>query len=169
MKYLVYRRKIMNPWLFSFLISCALLIALLNWKELSTNIHGGILSAVFKLFEEVLADKYNIFEYSYFGLNLPQWAFFLSGINVFMVGIAFNMGIIIMQFFPVRPGWQLVYVLVWGFFILGFNKMAEDFNLIMFTNFKYFYVIRQLFLFLFLAWFKDHYLSKVGRAAAVRG
>ncbi len=150
----------MNPWLFSFIISVVLLVTLIDWKEIATNVHGGIISAIFMFFDVALGDKHNLFEYRQVGLNLPQWILFSDGFNIFFVGIAFGMGVLILQFLPARPGWQLIYVLVWGLFLFAFLYLSKSFHLFITINFKSFFVVRQVLLFLFLAWFKDDYLGK---------
>lgn len=158
----------MNPWLFSFLISVVLLLTLVRWNELSTNIHGGIISAVYMFADVTLGDWLNLFEYRYVDLNLPQWPLFSDRFNIFLVGMAFIIGILLLQFLPARPGWQLIYLVVWDLFLLVFLLLSQGFNLYITTNFRAFMVVRQLLLFCFLAWFKDHYLARGKRTTVVR-
>lgn len=157
----------MNPWLFSFLISVVLLLLLARWKEISVNIHGGILSAIYMFVDVTIGDRLNLFEYRYVGLNLPQWPLFSDRTNVFLVGIAFNIGILILQFLPARPGWQMVYLVVWDLLLLAFLYLSGFFNLFISINLKPFLMVRQLLFFFFIAWFKDFYLTRRGKKTAI--
>ncbi len=158
----------MNPWLFSFLISVVLLLTLVQWKAISTNIHGGILSAIYMFVDVTMGDRLNLFEYRYVGLNLPQWQLFSDSTNVFLVGIAFNIGILILQFLPARPGWQLIYLVIWDGLLVVFLHLLSSFNLFISINLKPYLMVRQLLFFFFLAWFKDFYLARGKRIAAAR-
>ena len=84
----------MNPWLFTFLVSLILLVLLIDRKQITENIYGGILSAIFMQAESILATNLELFKYNLVPLNMPDFRLFSNTINIFFTGIAFNMGIL---------------------------------------------------------------------------
>lgn len=158
----------MNPWLFSFLTSALLLTSLIDWRQVPVNIHGGVLSAVFMLADTVLGDKMGLFSYAYVGLNLPKTALFSDSLNIFLAAMAFNIGILIMQLTPQRLVLQFINAVVFGLFLFLFLRLAKSFDLYIIQNFSVFFVVRQMLLFLFLAWFKTCYLTGTGTANSRR-
>ncbi|NLN64163.1 MAG: hypothetical protein GX144_01915 [Clostridiaceae bacterium] len=150
----------MNPWLFSYMVSLMLLILLIDWKQISVNLVGGTLSAVFMLADVFLGNKYGLFTFKYVGLHLPDWNLFSDRFNVFFVGLAFNIGILIMQLLPKKMEWQLIYSVIWGFFLYLFLYLANVFDLYILTKFRVGLVLRQVLFFLFLGWIKTFHLTK---------
>lgn len=148
----------MNPWLYSFLVSFALLILLADWKQIKTNICGGILSAIFIQAETILAAKLELFKYNLVPMNMPDIFMFSDKLNIFLTGIAFNMGILVIQFHPRKIGCQLAVALVWALFLTGFNFLLDAFGLIDYLRFRPYFVVRQLMLFLYLAWIKNNFV-----------
>ncbi|HEY8422868.1 MAG TPA: hypothetical protein VIL05_14185 [Thermoclostridium sp.] len=148
----------MNPWLFSFLASVLLFILLADWKQVNINLYGGILSAVFIQAETILAANLGLFEYNLVSLNMPDIFLVSNPVNIFLTGIAFSMGILIVQFYPRKMGYQLLSALVWTLFLTGFNFLLDTFGLVNYLRFKPYFVVRQLLLFLFLAWIKNNFV-----------
>lgn len=148
----------MNPWLFSFLASVLLFILLADWKQVNINLYGGILSAVFIQAETILAANLGLFEYNLVSLNMPDIFLVSNPVNIFLTGIAFSMGILIVQFYPRKMGYQLLSAQIWTLFLTGFNFLLDTFGLVNYLRFKPYFVVRQLLLFLFLAWIKNNFV-----------
>lgn len=149
----------MNPWLFTFLVSLALLL-LTGRKQMIKHLYGGILSAFFIQAESILATSLGLFEYNLVPLNLPDIFLFSDTLNIFLTGVSFNTGIIIASFHPRKMGFQLLHALAWTIFLICFNCLGAGFNLIYYHRFKPYFVIRQFLLFLFLAWVKNNFVLK---------
>lgn len=147
----------MNPWFFSFLVSIALLLLLADLRQIPKNLYGGILSAVFMQAETVLASGLELFEYNSVSLYMPDMFLFSNKLNIFLTGIAFSIGILIVQNQPRKMGCQLADAAVWALFLAAFNYLALAFNLINFIRFKPYFVIRQFLLFLFFGWIKNNF------------
>ncbi|MGI6778453.1 MAG: hypothetical protein ACOX7R_10695 [Acetivibrionales bacterium] len=150
----------MNPWLFSFIVSFILLIVLFNRRELSINICGGIICAVYMLIDNFFAYSFELFKYNNVDLGMPGSVLFSDFINIFFIGIAFNMGIIFFQLLPERMSLQFLFALVLTIFFGLFKYILMSFGLINYINFRVYFVLRLLLLFLTLAWFKTFYLKK---------
>jgi len=150
----------MNPWLFSFLVSFVLLVLLADWKQMNKNVYAGILSAAFMQAETLLAAKLGLFEYNLVSENLPDMFLVSNSVNIFLTGIAFNMGILIAGFHPGKMGCQLLASLGWALFLIAFNYMLDIFGLVNYLRFKPYFVVRQFLLFLFLAWIKNNFVFK---------
>lgn len=148
---------LMNPWLFSFLVSLVLVILLMDLQRLKTNVYGGILSALFMQAENIISTDLELLEYSFVPLNMPDIYLFSNELNVFLTGIAFNMGILIARFHPRKTGYQLLHAFIWALFLIVFNLTAEAFGLINYIRFKPYFVVRQFLLFLFIAWIRNNF------------
>lgn len=150
----------MNPWLFSFFISFIIFLALIDWKHISTNIYGGILSAIYMFIDVFLANILGLFKYNGVNWGLPKFILFSDLTNIFFVGISFNIGVILLQLLPQKLGFQFIYAFIWTLFLLLFLFILKEFSLVTYIHFKVHFVIRYLLFFLCLAWFKTFYLQR---------
>jgi len=147
----------MNPWLFSFLVSFVLMLLLINFRQFQMNLYGGIISAVFMQAESLLAENLGLFEYNFVTLNMPGILLFSDRVNIFFTGIAFCMGVLASAFHPRKMIYQLVHALMWSLFLIGFNVLAAQFDLVDYIRFKPYFVVRQFLLFLFFAWIRNNF------------
>lgn len=158
----------MNQWLFCFLVSFILLILLADWKHITRNIYGGILSAFFMQVESILAAELELFKYNLVQTSMPDVFLFSNTLNIFLTGLAFNIGILIVQFQPRKMTHQLVYALVWSLFLIGFNYIIDAFGLVNYLRFKPYFVVRQFLLFLFLSWIRNNSAKEAWRRPLLR-
>lgn len=150
----------MNPWLYSFLVTFILLLLFIDWKQINKNIYGGIVSALFIQTDSILGTKLGLFKFHLVPLNMPDIFLFSNTLNIFYTGIAFNIGIIMVQLQPRKLGYQLINALIWVLFLMLFYILIDKFSLIDYLKFKPYFIVRQFMLFLFLAWIKNSFILK---------
>lgn len=150
----------MNPWLYTYVISLILFFLIADWRKVSINLYGGLLSAVYMLIDTFLANRLELFKYHNVGLNMPESILFSASVNIFSIGLAFNIGFIFSQLLPQKLGLQFIYSLIWTLFHLLFKLILKEFDLVSFIHFRVYFILRFLMFFLTIAWFKTFFLGQ---------
>lgn len=149
----------MNPHLYTFIISLLLLLLLIDLKKLHINIYGGIIAALYKVLHNVLAYDLNLWKHHKVNLYLPDSIFFSDSMNVFIIGIAFTMGILFLQYLPQNLSLQFLHAFLWTSFYVLLKYLCVKYNILTYMNFRLYMSSHILIFLLSLAWFKNNFLK----------
>jgi len=123
----------MNPWLFTFIVSLIFFIILTDYKQLKINIWGGIIPAIFQTAQNILANDLGLWTHKGVGDGMPDWIIFSDRINIFLIGIAFSIGVIFFQHIPKNLYLQVAHIIIfailWGLFKVLTRKYGMTTNL----------------------------------------
>lgn len=151
----------MNPWVFVFFISIIVFISLIDWRSISVNIWGGIIAAVLQLIQNIIAYSLNLWKHYRVAEGLPQSIIFSDYINIFIIGIAFTMGVIFFQFLPQNLILQFIHAIGWIFFFRLLHQITADFELINHVNWSIWATANLIPVhMLSLAWVKNSFFNR---------
>jgi hypothetical protein len=145
---------------YAYFISLLLLLIFVDREKLHINVYGGIIAAIYMTILNLIVSKLDFWQYNNVYSYLPSGLYFLEHINIFMIGIAFNMGILFLQLMPQNIYLQLGHALVWAFFYILLKYIFVWFGLMTYIKIKPYAASHVLLFLLSLAWFKANFLNK---------
>ncbi len=121
------------PWVFPFLLSWFLCIVLSDRSRLKETLPFGLLS----MFTELAVDITAI-DLGFYYVNFSVIDIF--GVSLFfMIGPAFNMGILYVQSIPENGKWMMINIFVWALLFMAQEFLWVAKGAIVYVNWTYIY------------------------------
>lgn len=151
----------MNLWVFIFFISLVIFAVLTDWRKISVNIWGGVIAAALQLVQNLVAHSLNFWKHYKVAEELPNTLIFSNWLNIFIVGVAFTMGTLFLQFLPRNMILQLIHAGAWMFFFRLLHEIGRQFDLIYHISWSVWGGVQAIpTQFLLLAWFKNCFFTR---------
>lgn len=113
-----------NKWFFTFIVGWVVFLFLVDWKTLSKNIWGGVLSIILELWQDSIAYTMGIYFIRETGLTILNVSAF------FTFGITASMGILYLQFTPRKPVLQIIHLLAFTVGFVAFEYLVKYANIL---------------------------------------
>jgi len=122
---------ILNGWIYSFIVCWIVFFLLVDLKTLKKNIWAGIVCSLLEFIQDAFAPWFDMF-------YVKKGVIYLLGTSAFFTfGVAFTMGILIMQFLPSNRYLQLVHILSFSVGFVFFEFLLVKYGLLVEVHWDY--------------------------------
>ncbi|AGC67498.1 hypothetical protein Cst_c04760 [Thermoclostridium stercorarium subsp. stercorarium DSM 8532] len=148
-----------NKWFFTFVVGWIVFFALVDWRSLSKNFWGGIISCILELWEDALAYSMGMYFFLEKGLEILHVSAY------FTFGITLTMGILFVQFLPEKPGLQLVHLLAFTVGFVVFEAIVKYAGILITPHWNLTAsFVNNLLIFGGVMWFNDFFKKRAGKS-----
>ncbi len=145
------------PWVITFIASWILFLILVDWRELKTNVWGGVLALMLATLVDWGGQKLEL--YTFNSLIIPWF-----GCSAFYkLGPVFTMGILFCQAVPKSKWLQIIHVLAFSVIFLAVERLIIGIGV---AEYLHWHSLASLFINLLaltgLTWFKLEFLQSKG-------